>query len=81
MEFSKNEPQIIAAALNCHIRRMKRDYQHKIRVAEECAANGQNEKKEKIVNYFIDRERRIYKALKLLEKINKELEGAKNGIQ
>ena len=81
MEFSKNEAQIIAAALNCHIRRMKRDYQHKIRVAEECAANGQNEKKEKIVNYFIDRERRIYKALKLLEKINKELEGAKNGIQ
>ena len=81
MEFSKNEAQIIAAALNCHIRRMKRDYQHKIRVAEECAANGQNEKKEKIVNYFIDRERRIYKALKLLEKIKKELEGEKNGIQ
>ena len=80
MEFSKEEVQIIVAALNCHMRRMKRDYQHKIRVAEECAANGQNEKKEKIVNYFLDRERRIYKALKLLEKI-KELEGAKNGIQ
>ena len=59
---------------------MKRDYQHKLRVAEECAANGQNEKKEKIVNYFLDRERRIYKELKLLEKI-KELEGVKNGRQ
>ena len=75
------ELQIIVAALNCHIRRMKRDYQHKIRVAEECDANGQNEKKEKIVKCFLYRERRIYKALKLLEKINKELEGAKNGIQ
>ena len=81
MEFSKEEAQIIVAALNCHIRRMKRDYQHKIRVAEECDANGQNEKKEKIVKCFLDRERRIYKALKLLEKINKELECAKNGIQ
>lgn len=73
ISITPEEGQAITAALDCHVRRMKRDLLHKERIAEGLVEYGNVAMAAKISAKFPERRERIQRATELREMIAQEM--------
>ena len=71
LEIEEEALDFFAAAIQCHIRRMKRDLKHKQRTAEVYDKIGDTYRAGLVRDAIPGREERIKKAERILEKIRK----------
>lgn len=72
--LTTEQAQTITAALDSHVRRMRRDYIHKTRKAETLIAEGETAQAMKVAEALPERQARIDAALNVREIITRSME-------